>query len=121
MFLAIIPGCKKDIEPIDNNIIGKWTYIENNIGYGGPGQWLPATPSGQTIEFKPDGSFISSNHSWEATRFEMLDSVTIKFWPDSNSLGYVEMGYSIDTATRELLMYPVNPMCIEGCEYKYRR
>jgi hypothetical protein len=122
IFLTFNPGCKKNIEPIDNSIIGKWTYTEYNIGIGGPGQWLPATPAGQTIEFKSDGTFISSGSlRWEATKFEILDSVTIKFRPASTPPGYLLMVYSIDTIARELLMYPVNPMCIEGCEYKYRR
>jgi hypothetical protein len=94
---------------------------EDKIGTGGPGQWTPATPPDQTIEFKSNGSFISSNHSWAETQFQILDSMTIKLWPDSTDDGYILMKYFIDTQAGELLMSNFRPLCIEGCEYKYER
>ena len=89
---------------------------------GGPGQWHPVSPANQTIEFKPGGSFISSESFLKtATKFEMVDSATIKFQPASTSSGYILMGFSINTAEEELYMHPVNPACIEGCNNKFKR
>ncbi|HEV8284888.1 MAG TPA: hypothetical protein VGQ09_11300 [Chitinophagaceae bacterium] len=124
IFLVFIFGCKKSdkLEPIDNNIIGKWTYVEYFFSIGGPGQWHPVTPANQTIEFKPDGSFVSVNSFLNgATRFEMVDSVTIKFQPASTPSGFILMGYLIKTANRELYLYPISPRCIEGCSNKFKR
>jgi hypothetical protein len=122
IFLVFILGCRKSsLEPIENSLIGKWTYTEYYQSVGGPGQWQPVTPPGQTIEFKPDGRFLSSLFLKDATHFKILDSVTIKFQPASTASGYILMAYSIDTAVRELLMYPVNPFCIEGCSNKFKR
>jgi hypothetical protein len=121
--LLFIIGCKKsDLEPIDKTLIGKWTYTEYYMSVGGPGEWRSVTPPKQTIEFRPDGTFIpSESFLKDANHFEILDSVTIKFQPASTSPGFILMGYSIDTIARELQMYPVNPMCIEGCSNKFKR
>jgi hypothetical protein len=122
ILLIFILGCKKsNLESIGNSLTGKWVFTEYYIAPGGPGQWQPVTPPGQTIEFKPDGRFLSSLFLKDATHFKILDSVTIKFQPVSTVSGYILMAYSIDTAARELLMYPVNPFCIEGCSNKFKR
>ena len=122
ILLIFIPGCKKSaLEPIENTLIGKWIYTDYYLSIGGPGQWYPVTPPGQTIEFEPDGRFHSSSFLKDANRFQILDSVTVKFQPASTSSGYILMGYSVDTAARELLIYPVNPFCIEGCSNKFKR
>ena len=122
LLLLFATACKKSVEPIENSLIGKWTYTEYYISIGGPGEWRPVTPPKQTIEFRSDGTFIpSESFVKEANHFEILDSVTIKFQPASTSSGFILMGYSIDTLARELQMYPVNPMCIEGCSNKFKR
>jgi len=123
IFLVFIVGCKKsNLESTGNILIGKWIFTEYYIAPGGPGQWQSVTPPGQMIEFKPDGRFISSESFLRGSNhFTIMDSVTVKFQPASTSSGYILMGYSIDTAARELLMYPVSPICIEGCEYKFKR
>jgi hypothetical protein len=119
-------ACKKSgekiIEPIENSLIGKWTYTEYYMGSGAPSEWRPVTPPNQTIEFKPGGTFIpSESFLKDADHFEILDSVTVKFQPTSTSSGFILMGYSIDTMARQLQMYPVNPMCIEGCSNKFKK
>jgi hypothetical protein len=121
--LILISGCKKsNLEPIENTLIGKWTYTEYYISPGGPGEWRAVTPPNQTIEFKSNGKFIPCESFLEGSnRFEILDSVTVKFEPASTPSGFLTMGYSIDTAARELQMWPVNPMCIEGCSSKFKR
>jgi hypothetical protein len=124
IFLVFIFGCRKSdkLEPIENSVIGKWTYVEYFYSIGGPGHWHAVTPPNQTIEFKSDGSFIPANSFLNgATKFEIIDSVTIKFHPASTPSGYILMGYFIKTLKRELNLYPVNPFCIEGCSSKFKR
>lgn len=115
-------ACKKSVDPIENSLIGKWTYTEYYMSIGGPGEWHPVTPPKQTIEFKSDGTFIpSESFLKDANHFEILDSVTVKFQPASTPSGFILMGYTIDTTARELQLWPVNPMCIEGCSNKFKR
>ena len=115
-------ACKKSVDPIENSLIGKWTYTEYYYSIGGPGEWHPVTPPKQTIEFKSDGTFIpSESFLKDANHFEILDSVTVKFQPASTPSGFILMGYTIDTTARELQLWPVNPMCIEGCSNKFKR
>ena len=114
-------ACKKSVEPIENSLIGKWTYTEYYYSIGGPGEWHPVTPPKQTIEFKSDGTYIpSESFLKDANHFEILDSVTVKFQPASTPSGFILMRYSIDTGARELLMCPI-PLCIEGCSSKFKR
>jgi len=120
--LTLSCGCQKDLGAVENNVDGKWIFTQCYISPGGPGEWRSASPPGQTIEFKPGGQFVpSESFLTGSNHFEILDSVTIKFQPASTSSGYILMGYAIDTLARELLMYPVNPRCIKGCQYRFKR
>ena len=125
LILLLTTGCNKTNKenkiPVDNNIIGKWAYTENFYGTGLPGSWHPVVPAGQTIEFKPDGTFIASQSFLNgADHFEMVDSVTIKFLPVATATGYQLMTYQVKTADRELYLAPM-PLCIEGCNNKFIR
>jgi len=123
ILLILLSGCKKSsLEPIENTLIGKWTYTEYFYSIGGPAEWRTVTPANQTIEFQPDGSLISSvSFLKTATKFEKIDSVTIKFQPAPTTRGYILMEYLINTTKRELYLYPVDPICIEGCNNKFKR
>jgi hypothetical protein len=125
VLLFITLACKKSvdktIEPIEDSLIGNWTYTEHYGSTGGPGEWYPVSPSNQTIEFKSDGTFIPcQSFLSDANHFEILDSATVTFAPTSTSSGTIMMRYSIDTIARELLFSPV-PNCIEGCADKFKK
>jgi len=123
--LILILGCKKNIAKsdfIENSIIGKWTYTDHFYSIGAAGGWHAVVPANQTIEFKPDGIFISTDSFLKGVnKFQIIDSVTIKFQTTSTSSGYILMGYLINNNKRELYLYPVNPVCIEGCNNKFTR
>jgi hypothetical protein len=126
LLLFLIAACSKSAdlnkEPIDKTLTGKWTYTEHFFSTGTPGSWHAVSPAGQTIEFKTDGTFVpAASFLKTANRFEIIDSVTIKFQPTTAPQGYTLMGYQIKTAERELYLYPVNPMCIEGCSNKFTK
>lgn len=125
--LICLGSCKKGnhgpLPPVltfDSTVAGNWTYTAYNIGTGGPGVWNNADPANQHAEFKGDSSF-SSDVSFlkEANHYSVIDSVTIKFTPSSRPEGYFLMGFHIKTAERALYLFPVNPICIEGCTYKF--
>ena len=104
------------------SLIGKWTYTDYFYSIGGPGEWHPVEPANQTIEFKADGSFVPAESFLKGvTRYEVLDSIRIKFHPTSTASGFTLMGYSIEKAGKELKMYPIDPLCIEGCNNRFRR
>ena len=122
IFLVFIFECRKSdrLRAEDNNIIGKWTWVEYCLSIGGPMECYPVTPLFQTIEFKENGSFISKGSFLkDANRFEIVDRKTIKFQPALTSSGSILMGYFIKTAERELHIYPL--YCIEGCEDVFKR
>jgi hypothetical protein len=127
LFLVFsIIGCTKssyrNSNPIDNSLVARWTYVEYYFSIGGPGEWHPVQPANQEIEFKSDGSFVSTESFLKGvTRYEIIDSVTIKVKPVSRPSGYMLMGYKINTIDRELYLYPVDPYCIEGCGNKFKR
>ena len=112
LFLVLIlsvSGCRKssfrNASPIDNSLIARWTYVEYYFSSGGPGEWHPVQPANQEIEFRSDGSFIpTATFLNGVTRYEIVDSVTIKFLPFSRPSGFMLMGYKIDTTGRELYM-----------------
>ena len=109
-------------EPLNKDILGKWTWVENFYSIGGAGQWHTVTPVSQTIEFKPNGSFVSPNAFLNgATRYELVDSITIKFQPASTASGYILMQYKMDAGGSVLYLQPLDPRCIEGCNNKFRR
>jgi len=121
IILVFTIACKKSAnkEPIENSLIGKWTYTESYISPAGPTDWQPVSPPGQTIEFKQDGTFIPcESFLKDANHFEIVDSMTVKIKPAPSS---GQMRYTIDTTGHQLLMSPTNPGCIEACIYKFER
>jgi hypothetical protein len=126
LLLIVSAGCSKmtidNTESIENAVAGKWTYTEYFYSTGSPGQWYPVTPANQTIEFKADGSFTgTASFLKEATHFVIVDSATIKFQPSTKPAGYTLMNYRVKTTGRELILSPLDPICIEGCSDKFKR
>ena len=92
-------------------------YYSSDVG---PAEWRTVTPTGQTIEFKSDGTFVPCEYFMKnADHFEILDSVTVKLTPGIISAANV-MRYSIDTTAGELVMVPV-PTCADDCADKFKR
>ncbi len=128
-FFLIIASCSKKKEagldklPVSSKaLLGKWTFTEYYLSIGGPGSWYPVQPSGQTIEFEQDGTFQSTTaFSNTFNRYEIMDSVKVKFTPAPTASGYVLMEYKFDAADRTLILIPVDPICIEGCSNKFTR
>jgi len=126
LLLLLATGCSKspveNTEAIENTVVGQWTYTEYFYSTGAPGQWYPVTPANQIIEFKADGSFTgTASFLKDATHFVIVDSTTIKFLPSTKPAGYALMNYRVKTAERELILSPLDPICIEGCSDKFKR
>lgn len=125
LFFVVIASCGKHPNKgkafSQESLVGKWEYTEHYFSIGGPGQWQPVQPKGQTVDFKSNGAF-SSTASFSETflKYEIIDS-TIKFTPASTNTGYVLMRYEINGDDGSLLLIPIDPMCIEGCSHKFTR
>lgn len=122
IFLIAITGCNKPEEKskVSKGIAGDWEYTEYYYSIGGPGLWRPVTPAGQIVAFNTDGSFHSVASFSETFRnYQVIDSATVKFTPASTSSGYVLMHFKIDSTEGTLILNPIEPMCIEGCGYKF--
>jgi len=125
LFLGIyLSACKKSLErhSVDFNVIGQWIYTENAIGIGPPGVWKPAEPPNEIIEFKTGGIFVSApDFLTGATNYEVVDSISLKIMPVTTLNGYIKMHYKIDAVNGKLTLQPVEPLCIEGCDYRFVR
>jgi hypothetical protein len=126
LFLVAVASCGKHAEKgkvfSTGSLVGKWEYTEHYFSIGGPGKWQPVQPGGQTIDFKPDATFTSAaSFSANFQSYEIVDSTTVKFTPAPTAPGHVLMRYEINSAEGILLLHPIEPMCIEGCSYKFKR
>jgi hypothetical protein len=119
----LLISCKKShIEPIGNNLVGRWSYAQYYQSVGGPGEWRNVDPAHQTIEFRADGTFLPSPSFLPAAKaFRLVDSATISIQPASSTISEIVFHFVIDTPRRELVMYQTNPACFEGCAYKFRK
>lgn len=94
---------------------GKWKFQQFYIDPGnGSGTWQPA-PQGQTyIEFKADGTLGTDVGMFASlTSYEVKDDHTVVLRSASQEF---EINYKIESEQLEL-----NPMCVEGCGYKFTR
>ena len=81
---------------------------------------------GEPIELKLEARVPADTEArWfpvdSITHFEFIDRETIKFYPLSTLSGFILMRYTLKEAGRELYLYPVDPICIEGCSSKFKR
>ncbi len=125
LFLVIVGGCGQHAEQgkvfSSGSLAGKWEYTEHYVSIGGPGKWQPVQPAGQIVDFKSDGTFSSVVSFSETFRkYEIIDSTTVKFTPASTASGFVLMRYELN-GEGNLLLHPIEPMCIEGCSHKFKR
>ena len=124
--IVLLASCGKTGNPVwqksGKNIFGKWTYTDYYLSTGGPGEWQQVKPANQSIEFKTDGSFVATESFLKgATTYQILDSTRIRFQPTSTTSGFTLMGYSVEKEGKELYLYPIDPICIEGCNNKFTR
>ncbi len=125
LILAGMACVKSSGDPIPNNFLGRWTLTDKqSAGTGGPGVWSPASPAGQWMEIQQAGQ-VSGTVFPDATRCQVVDSVTIKLIDPSQAAGFRLFNYRVDTVARVLYFYirPSNGgYCFEGCgTYKFRR
>lgn len=94
--------------------------VEQKIGTGGPGEWIEVS-DGDTFEFNEDGSFEEPSHPHCATgTFEVIG--------DTLRLNYDCPEYDVtwdylfqDFNNTSFKLSPLTVMCIEGCQFRYRR
>jgi len=125
IFISFL-GCKKsgggDITAQDSSFTGKWVYTSFYFGMGGPSVNQPANPPNQLTTFHEDGSMYSTvSFLKDYLRFEIQDSARIRLFPSARPVGYLLMGYHFNIADHSLTLFPVEPLCIDGCGYIFKR
>lgn len=97
------------------NLQGKWKFKEFYVDPGnGSGKWQPA-PSGQTyIEFKTDGTISSDLPLFTNSRYENPTDSSFQM-RNGGTYAYT-IYYTIEGNRLEL-----NPLCFEGCGYRFKR
>ncbi len=122
IFLMTVGACTKSSDSTyANSIIGKWKYTQRYYSAGGPLIYQPAELN-QWVKFSQDGS-IESNMSFfdNITGFELENESKIHFLTLSRPSGYMLYGYRIDTIEGGLNLYPLDPICIEGCGMLFKK
>jgi hypothetical protein len=95
---------------------GKWKFKEYYMDPGnGSGKWQPA-PQGQTyVEFETDGTLASDLPLFlNYRKYQHTDS-TVTLLAPVGANQFI-MHYKIEGSTLEL-----NPLCFEGCGYRFKR
>jgi hypothetical protein len=102
-------------------LIGKWQLVEYYWSAGGPGNWTKADPNKPSIiEFKADGAFLSDGEDCSGAYTAATNQeIVIKKTCSTGNIQQSELSGEI-LSSGELVITPTNPMCIEGCAYKYK-
>ncbi len=102
-------------------LTGKWQLVEYYWSAGGPGQWTKADPAKPIIiEFKANGAYVSDREDCAGQYTAATDQeIIIKVSCTTGEVRQSELSGKI-LASGELVISPTNPMCIEGCAYKYK-
>jgi hypothetical protein len=121
--LAVLAiACKKNNARSNpaHSLVGKWTLTSYFYSDGSPGSWHPADKNNpQWITFSADNSFSSNMTFYGANKYELVDSTHIKLTPSTTLNGFVLLSYHIDSLQGVLQMSPANPICIEGCGWRF--
>jgi hypothetical protein len=118
LLIAVVSGsaCRKNNRTVTSN---QWRLVEVFYSIGGPGSWHPADPATQVLViFATDGRFITTKNgivdaSGSGT-YQTTDSVRY-----SIQVANAKLGAEIKNSS--LYIYPVDPLCIEGCNSRYVR
>ena len=84
--------------------------------------YQPTDDLNQWIIFNANGGFTSNMPQFEnVIRYEIVDSVHVKFITSVQQPGPHLYYYSIDVVENALTLSPADIICIEGCGSKFRR
>ncbi|WP_343306071.1 hypothetical protein AAHN97_02975 [Chitinophaga niabensis] len=120
--LFLLFACKKNRdkgkEPVEYHwLVGKWKLKQSAISTGGPLEIRPADPNNPVyIEFKSDGQFSASPAVANGNDHYRIDSNRISLTSTSRPTAHV-LKYVIGKEL--LILYPIDPACIEGCYNVY--
>jgi hypothetical protein len=113
---ALFICCNKSSSVTNATLIGKWGLIETLADPGdGSGKWKPVDhPNNDFVVFNRDETMLSNTigRMMEVKRYQIIDSVTIKFLFDDGN-GY-NMFYAIKGDTLTIM-----GGCIEACGSKF--
>lgn len=118
----LLMACKKSGSSTESTgIYGTWYYKEFYISPGAPSFWQPVRETGQIVYFRNDGRYASNSVYCEYENFKLVDSKKILLTARDNTIRSQVLLFELDSLQSTLILYPLNPACIEGCGYKFSR
>jgi hypothetical protein len=115
------PENQSRVESRTATLVGKWQLVEYYWSAGGPGQWTKADPAKPyIIEFKANGAYVNDREDCAGQYTAATDQeMIIKVLCSTGEVRQSELSGKI-LPSGELVIVPTNPICIEGCSYKYK-
>ena len=109
-------SCKKSNRTYSPN---QWRLVEVFFSPGGLGSWHPADPAiSVIISFASDGKFVT-------TRNGVVDSSASGVYTTMDNkifdIQLPNLKARAEIKDASLFLYPVAPLCIEGCNSRYER
>lgn len=116
-----IPENQSARESLPATLVGKWQLVETYLSAGGPIYPVKADPTKPLIiEFKADGEYVGTREDCAGRYTAATDQeIVIKTSCSTGEVQESELSGKI-LPSGELVIVPVNPVCIEGCSYKYK-
>lgn len=109
------------VESRSATLVGKWQQSGSYISAGGPMYWVEADPAKPTIiEFKANGEYTHGREGCSGQYTATTDQeIVIKVSCSTGEVRQIELSGKI-LPSGELALSPTNPICIEGCSYRYK-
>ena len=117
LIAMIVWSCADHEATSVQTLTGKWLLIEEKIGTGPPGVWLPAAVP-VTIEYKADGTFTTTAHPDCTGTYTVTDDILKVVLDCAGQQEEWSDRFHLDT---HLTLTPAIVLCDEGCEYKYKK
>lgn len=110
----------------EQSLIGTWQLVEVYLSPGGPGSWS-TVENGYKYTFLDDGNFSSDrfNECSSGTYLVESNKLILNYDCDGFTAGIeIPEGIFIEEINFESGYLTINPtyvICIEGCEYKFKK
>ncbi len=114
----------------ESDITGKWKLVESKISSGGPEMIVESVKNGDEFLFRNDLSFTSTarkdcnngTYRYSKTNSLQLTELELNFECSTTSSPLRTLKNAVTFSTPDqMILSPLDPMCIEGCAFTYQK